>query len=86
MTSQIIPFPAARRRTDVVQAAKMLNEIHGPAANQAWRSLMSSLADELRKTGISEAEMRHQVLEFQAAVQLELRAQFENDLAHAPKA
>ena len=86
MTSQIIAFPAARRRTDVVQAARMLNEIHGPAANQAWRSLMSDLADELRKTGISEAEMRRQVLEFQAAVQLELRAQFENELAQAPKA
>ena len=86
MTSQIISFPAARRRADVLQAARMLNETHGPAANEAWRALMSGLADELRATGIPEAEMRRQVMEFQAAVQLELRAQFENELALAPKA
>jgi hypothetical protein len=86
MTSQIISFPTARRWAQVLQAARMLNEIHGPAANEAWRSLMSGLAEELRMAGISEGEMRHQVLEFQAAVQLELRAQFENELAQLPKA
>ena len=41
----------------------MLNEIHGPAANEAWRSLASNLAEELRMAGISEGEMRRQVLE-----------------------
>lgn len=85
MTSQIISFPAARRRAQVLEAARMLNEIHGPAANTAWRSLMTGLADELRVAGISESEMRQQVLEFQAAVQLELRAQFESELAQAPR-
>ena len=86
MTSQIISFPAARRRADVLQAAKMLSETHGAAVNEAWRSLISVLAEELRATGISEVDMRRQVMEFQAAVQLELRAQFENELALAPKA
>jgi hypothetical protein len=84
MTSQIISFPAARRRAQILEAAAMLNEIHGPAANVAWRSLMTSLAEELRAAGISDGEVRQQVLEFQAAVQLELRAQFERELAQAP--
>jgi hypothetical protein len=50
----------------------MLNETHGEAANDAWKILMRRLADELAAMGLSTGEMRRQVLEFQAAVQLEL--------------
>ena len=53
----------------------MLNETHGEAANEAWRRLMRSMAEQLTAMGISTGEMRQQVLEFQAAVQLELQAQ-----------
>ena len=75
MSNEVIAFPSARRRAQVLQAVKMLNETHGEAANEAWRSLMRSMADQLTSMGISTAEMRRQVLEFQAAVQLELRDQ-----------
>jgi hypothetical protein len=86
MAGQIVSFPASKRRAQVLQAAKMLNEVHGPAANAAWKSLMADMAEQLLATGISNGEMRQQILEFQAAVQLELRAQFEEELAQAPRA
>lgn len=86
MSGQIVSFPASKRRAQVLHAAKMLSEVHGEAANSAWKSLMSAMAEQLLATGISTGEMRQQILEFQAAVQLELRAQFENELAHSPGA
>jgi len=55
----------------------MLNETHGDAANEAWRSLMRAMADQLTTMGVSTEEMRRQVLAFQAAVQLELLVQSE---------
>lgn len=81
MSGQIVAFPASKRRSQVLNAAKMLNDTHGEAANQAWKSLMQDLARQLTAMGIPAGEMRRQVLEFQAAVQLELRAQFESELA-----
>ena len=75
VSNEVIAFPSSRRRAQVLQAVKMLNETHGEAANEAWRSLMRALADQLTAMGISAGEMRRQVLEFQAAVQLELQAQ-----------
>lgn len=86
MSGQIISFPASKRRAQIVQAAKMLAELHGEAANAAWKTLMKTMAEELLETGISNGDMRQQILEFQAAVQLELRALFEDELAQAPRA
>ena len=78
MSNEVIAFPSARRRAQVLQAAKMLNETHGDAANQAWRSLMRGMADQLTAMGVSTEDMRRQVLAFQAAVQLELLVQSES--------
>lgn len=72
MSAQLIAFPAAQRTAQVRNAARMLNETHGEAANEAWKLLMRSMADELIAAGLSTGEMRRQVLEFQAAVQFEL--------------
>ena len=77
MSSEVIAFPSARRRAEVLRAANMLNQTHGEAANEAWRSLMRAMAAQLTAMGVSTGEMRQQVLEFQAAVQLELQAQSE---------
>jgi hypothetical protein len=77
VSNEVIAFPSARRRAQVREAAKMLNETHGEAANEAWRTLMRGMADELAAMGIPTGEMRRQVLAFQAAVQLELMAQSE---------
>ena len=75
MSAHVIAFPAAQRRAQVRNAVRMLNETHGEAANEAWKILMREMADELLEIGFSTGEMRRQVLEFQAAVQLELMAQ-----------
>lgn len=75
MSGQVIAFPAAQRRAQILQAVAMLNETHGEAANEAWRSMMRSMAEQLTAQGIPQGEMRRQVLEFQAAVQHELCAQ-----------
>lgn len=80
MSADVIAFPAARRRMQIQDAVAMLNETHGEAANAAWRNLMRAMADELLAVGVSTAEMRRQVLEFQAAVQLELCAQAEEGM------
>lgn len=78
VSKKVIAFPSARRRAEVLQAAKMLNETHGDAANRAWRSLMRDMADQLTAMGVSTEDMRRQVLAFQAAVQLELLVQSES--------
>lgn len=74
MSARVVAFPAARRQAQIRSAVKLLNETHGEAANEAWKTLMRKMADELTAMGFSAGEMRRQVLEFQAAVQLELRA------------
>ena len=81
MSCQIVAFPAARRRAQILQAVEMLNETHGAAADEAWKTMMRSMAQQLIDTGLSNGEMRQQVLEFQAAVQLELMAQSASDSA-----
>lgn len=83
MSCEIVAFPASRRRARILEAVKMLNETHGPAANEAWKISMRAMAEELIAMGVSQAEMRQQVLEFQAAVQLEMQAQFERELMAA---
>ena len=80
MSCEIVAFPAARRRSRILDAVKMLNETHGPAANEAWKLLMRKMAEELIAMGVSNGDMRQQVLEFQAAVQLEMQEQFEREL------
>lgn len=80
MPCEIVAFPAARRHSRILDAVKMLNETHGPAANEAWKLLMRTMAEELVAMGVPQGEMRRQVLEFQAAVQLEMQAQFEREL------
>lgn len=47
---------------------------------------MRDMAEQMTAMGISKGEMRRQVLEFQAVVQLELRAEFERELALTPRA
>ena len=79
MSAHLLAFPLAQRHAEVRSAVRMLNDTHGEAANEAWRNLMRKMAEELVAMGFSTGEMRRQVLEFQAAVQLELRAQLAPD-------
>lgn len=73
MTFHAIAFPAARRRVEIERAASMLNEIHGAAAAVAWKELVQSMAAGMRAMGVAEDDIREQILDFQAAVQIELQ-------------
>lgn len=73
-TSTLVAFPVAARRHQVRQAAEMLNSTHGEAATVFWKSLIRSIADQLAAAGIPPEEVRQEVLQFQASVQLELQA------------
>ncbi|MDB5553662.1 MAG: hypothetical protein JWL86_3646 [Rhizobium sp.] len=73
MTFHAIAFPAARRRSEIEQAARMLNETHGTAAVAAWKELAQSMAVRMRAMGVAEDEVREQILDFQTAVQIELQ-------------
>ena len=80
MSAHVIAFPAAQRQVQIRNAVRMLDETHGEAANEAWKSLMRKMADELVAMGFSSGEIRRHVLEFQAAVQLELCARSAPDM------
>jgi hypothetical protein len=73
MTFQTTAFPASRRKAEIERAAKMLNEVHGSAATDAWKELARSMAARMRAMGVAESEVRVQILEFQTAVQIELQ-------------
>jgi hypothetical protein len=57
----------------VREAAEMLNRTHGEAAVAYWKTLVRSIADPLIAIGIPEDDVRREILEFQASVQLELQ-------------
>lgn len=79
MSGQVVAFPAHRQRAQILDAARMLNETHGDAANTAWKALMRGMAEQLTAMGLSAGEVRRQILEFQGAVQLEMMAQSERE-------
>ncbi|KOF20996.1 hypothetical protein AC244_06220 [Ensifer adhaerens] len=68
----VVPFPMARRLSTIRFCAAELEDLHGDDAVQYWRRECRLLADELLAIGCSEAEMREQVMAFQAEVQAEL--------------
>lgn len=72
--AEVVVFPCDRRWLEVQQAARFLNIVHGPDADKWWKKRVSRVAAPLRAAGVSEEEIRRQVLAFQQAVQSELQA------------
>lgn len=68
----LLQFPADRRTADTKRCALALQDLHGEAANQFWRSEMASFAAALRDQGEAEAEISRQAALFMHAVQFEL--------------
>jgi len=73
----IISFPLAHRRSLVRSAACRLDQIHGQAATDFWKSLCALLKDELFDAGLSYEETRREILAFQAEVHEELQRLYE---------
>ncbi|GEO86810.1 MULTISPECIES: DUF6074 family protein [Alphaproteobacteria] len=65
-------FPLASRRDLVRRSAVELDNCHGSAAVDYWRSTCRALGAELLALGCPEEDMRAEIMDFQAAVQMEL--------------
>lgn len=72
VTPSIAFFPLASRRDLVRRSAVALDNCHGPAAVDFWRTTCRALGTELLALGCPEEEMRAEIMDFQAAVQMEL--------------
>lgn len=70
----VVPFPAERRIAEVRRCAGELDALHGEAARTYWQRVCRELAEELRRLGSSESELRTAVFAFQDEVQRELAA------------
>lgn len=70
--STVAFFPLASRRDLVRRSAQALDRLNGRAAEQFWISTCRALGQELLAIGCPEDEMRADVMDFQAAVQMEL--------------
>lgn len=74
MRSKVVAFPIRNRLGDIKRCAAMLDSLHGVEANDFWRNECRALAAKLTALGYDDAAMRHEVMEFQAAVQDQLMA------------
>lgn len=71
-TAPVVPFPADRRTAHVRQCASRLDGLHGEEARTYWQRVCRELAEELRRLGSSETDLRAAVFAFQDEVQREL--------------
>lgn len=65
-------FPLANRRDLVRRSAVELDRRNGHAAVEFWKTTCRALGNELLALGCPEDEMRAEIMDFQAAVQMEL--------------
>lgn len=72
--SEVIAFPAKNRVRDINRCVQMLEVLHGAEADRFWRDECRALAAHLTDLGYDDGAMRHEVMEFQNAVQMQLWA------------
>lgn len=72
--SEVIAFPVKNRVADIKRCVQMLDTLNGEEANRFWRDECRALAAHLVNLGYDDVAMRHEVMEFQNAVQTELWA------------
>ncbi|MEJ8307540.1 DUF6074 family protein [Agrobacterium larrymoorei] len=77
--SEVIAFPVKNRIRDIQRCVDMLETLHGDQANRFWRDECRALAAHLTALGYDDAAMRHEVTEFQDAVQTQLWAQSQTE-------
>ncbi|MCP8895235.1 hypothetical protein KYK29_09845 [Shinella daejeonensis] len=68
----VVPFPVDRRIAHVRRCAHELDALHGEEARLYWIRVCRELAEELRRLGSSDADLRAAVFSFQDEVQREL--------------
>ena len=72
----VMAFPLASRRGVVRRCAAELDAVHGDEAVAYWRGTCRSLAEDLTRLGCDEEDVRLQILDFQAEVQLEMMRRY----------
>jgi len=68
----IVVFPVSGRAGDIERCARELDDKHGNDAVDYWKIECRKLAAQLAAIGLSEADVRQQVMLFQDEVQAEL--------------
>lgn len=78
---QVVPFPLAGQVSTVRRCASELENIHGEAALQYWKTECRALAQRLKGLGCTDEAITQQVLAFQTEVQVELMRRYSDRLA-----
>ncbi|MCA1369532.1 hypothetical protein I6F15_19270 [Bradyrhizobium sp. BRP14] len=73
---EVVAFPLAARVGNVERCARELDRIHGNAAVEYWKIECRQLAVELSALGLSDPEIRREVLAFQAEVQIAMAERY----------
>jgi hypothetical protein len=68
----IVVFPVSGRAGDIERCARELDDRHGNDAVDYWKMECRKLATQLTAIGLSETDVRRQVMLFQDEVQAEL--------------
>ena len=78
---RVVPFPLAGQVNTVRRCASELENIHGDAALQYWKTECRALAEKLRALGCEEDAISQQVMAFQTEVQVEMMRRYSDRLA-----
>lgn len=80
LNDRVVAFPLSGRTSTIRRCARELENIHGAAATRYWRTECSALADSLAVIGLTQDEIRQQVMAFQTEVQIELMHRYSQRL------
>ena len=78
---RVVPFPLAGQVNTIRRCAAELENVHGEAALQYWKTECRALAEKLRALGTEEEAIRQQVMAFQTEVQVEMMRRYSDRLA-----
>jgi hypothetical protein len=77
-TGNVVVFPVSGRAGDIERCARELDGKNGDEAVDFWKAECRKLADQLTAIGLSNPDMRRQVMLFQNEVQAELMRRYED--------
>jgi hypothetical protein len=78
---RVVPFPLAGQVSLVRRCASELENIHGEAALQYWRTECRALAARLKTLGCADDAISQQVMAFQTEVHVEMMRRYSDRLA-----
>jgi len=79
---KVVAFPLSGRTATIRRCASELENVHGEAAVNYWRSECRALAESLAKLNCSDEDIHQQVIAFQTEVQVEMMRRYSDRLAN----